>query len=114
MFNFLSGPDVGEITSQQLEEKISSDTELLILDVRSGPKFKKEKIDPGNGKIFNFSGREILKGLPEEVNKTLSNQEVIVVCYKGNISQKVAAKLDGRLQNDVKSLEKGMAGWRKL
>lgn len=114
MFNFFSGSDVDEIKPKDLNEKLSSKEEVLILDVRKSSKFKQDSIDPVNGEIFNYSSREVMKGLPDEIEKNLSDQEVVVVCYKGNISKKVAAKLNEQLGNDVKSLQKGMAGWRKV
>lgn len=113
MFNFLSGPDVAEVDSEELQKKISDDEDLLILDVRTQSEFRKDSIDPGSGEIFNYSSRKLLGGLPEEVDEELSDQEIVVVCYEGNASQAVAAKLDKKLDNQVKSLKNGMTGWRK-
>lgn len=114
MFDIFSGPEAKEIQAKQLEEKISNEEEIMVLDVRNSSEYKKNSIDAGKGSVYNYSARKVLKDLPEEVKRDLTDQEVIVVCYKGNISQKVAAKLDSRIENEVKSLSKGMKGWNKL
>lgn len=113
MFNFFSGPDVDEIKPSRLEERISSGEEFLILDVRSSSEFSHGSIEPENGEVLNYPSKELLNGLPEEVEKNLSEQDIVVVCYKGNISRKVAGELNESLENTVMSLEKGMTGWRK-
>jgi rhodanese-related sulfurtransferase len=113
MFNFFSGPDVDEVDSEELQKKISGEKDLLILDVRTRSQFRKYSINPGSGEIFNYSSRKLLGGLPEDVDEELSNQEIVVVCYEGNASQAVAAKLNKNLDNPVKSLKNGMTGWRK-
>lgn len=113
MFNFFSGPDVDEIDSEELEEKVSNGEELIILDVRTGSEFRKDSIDLEEGEIFNYSSRKLLGGLPGEVDEALDDREVVVVCYEGNASKAVAAKLDKKLDNRVRSLENGMNGWRK-
>ncbi|MFB6115676.1 MAG: rhodanese-like domain-containing protein [Candidatus Nanohalobium sp.] len=95
-------------------EKISGKEELLIFDVRKASEFEKKSIDIEEDQIFNYSSRKILKEMPEEVKEKISGQEIVVVCYKGNISQKVAAKLDSELENRVVSLENGMEGWKKF
>lgn len=114
MFNIFTGTDAKEIKSQDLDRKISGGQELLILDVRTTSEFRKDQINPKEGKILNYKPKKLLKDMPSDVEEQKSEREVIVVCYKGNISKKVASKLDDRLENEVKSLKKGMSGWRKI
>lgn len=114
MLGIFTSPDVEEIKPSELQEKITNDEKLLLLDLRSGSEFSREKIDPGSGQIMNYSSRELTGEVPEKVKEKPSERDVIVVCYKGNISEKVASKLDEKLEHDVKSLKKGMSGWRKV
>lgn len=114
MFNIFSGPDVDEIKPQELEKKISGNKEVLILDVRKSSEFKKNSVDVDETQIFNCSSRKLLGGLPEEIEEKISDQQIIMVCYKGNISQKSAARLDSKLENKVMSLENGMKGWKNF
>lgn len=113
MFNFLSGSDTEEINPEELEKKISTGEEVIILDVRTSSEFRKDSINTEEGEIFNYSSRKLLRGLPEEVDEALEQQEVVVACYEGNASKAVAAKLDKKLDNRVRSLKNGMNGWRK-
>lgn len=114
MFNIFSGPDAKEIKPKALHQKVTDGQELLILDVRTKSEFRKDKIKPEKGTVLNYKPRKLLKDLPSEVSEKASEIEIIVVCYKGNISQRVASKLDSKMENEVKSLKKGMSGWKQL
>lgn len=113
MFNLFSEPDVDEIEPQELERKISDKEKSIIIDIRDSSRYNRDKIDPGEGQIFNISARKVLGDLPTEIENHLGDKEVIITCYEGNASKPVASKLNQKLDNKVRSLKNGMNGWNK-
>ncbi len=101
------------ITSKELEEKMKSEKNVLILDVRDKEKyqfrtFSAEGIEAQNIPYIEMkeSGSEVTQALTSLPKDT----EIITVCTTGNKAQK-AAELLQEQGFSARSLEGGLTAW---
>lgn len=93
------------VTAKQLEE-LSSETNVLILDVRLEEDFAENPTLIPGAQYLNPAD------LPSWIGQLNKDQEVVVYCVAGKwVSQKVAHLLD-QSGISVRSLEGGITGWQ--
>ncbi len=96
----------GNITVQELNERIKNNEKLNIVDVR----------EPFEHDMANIGGTLIPLGdLPYQLEQLeeLKEQEVIVYCRSGNRSGSACQFLQKQGFKNVRNLEGGMARWVK-
>ncbi len=92
-----------EISVRALKQKLFSEKEMQILDVREPDEYRSGHIE-GSVPI----PLRLLPYRTEEVNR---NREVIVVCRSGNRSKEACHILMERGFSNVKSLHGGLSSW---
>jgi rhodanese-related sulfurtransferase len=103
------------ILPKELREKVETNDEICILDVRAEEKYENEHIEGGNiqssnipkSHIFNLDddNADIISTLPK-------NKEIIVTCTTGNSARKCASILSEKNYN-VTLLEGGITAWKE-
>ena len=94
-----------EIDVNSLKEKLSNNTDFILLDVRSDSEYYLSRIEGSMHIPMQF--------IPQKINELDKNKEIIVQCKSGKRSAKVCEFL---LQNDfknVKNLAGGILDWAK-
>ncbi|SFD44788.1 Glyoxylase, beta-lactamase superfamily II [Lentibacillus persicus] len=99
------------ITSNELAKRVVNREDTLILDVRNTDEFDDWKIEGDSVEIINEPYFNLLDGLDPVADKLKKDQEIIVVCAKGNSSKMVADMLREEGFTDVHDLEGGMKAW---
>ncbi|RDI71385.1 rhodanese-like domain-containing protein [Halopelagius longus] len=96
---------VPETTPDELASKLDADgeTDLTVLDIR----------DPSSYDEGHVAGAENVPAqrLSAETLDREWGDEVVVACYVGKSSRRVASILDSRLDADVSSLSGGFDAW---
>ncbi|KAB1186663.1 MULTISPECIES: rhodanese-like domain-containing protein [Haloferax] len=95
---------VVETTPDELTEKLETDeTDVAIVDIR----------DPSSYESGHIPGSENLPAatLGPDVFEREWPDEVVVSCYVGKSSKRVASVLDQNVEADVSSLRGGFDGW---
>ena len=92
-----------DITVETLKNKIK-DSEIMIIDIRDQDSYRKDSI-PNS---INYKSIDIIK-LAEKRNKQLN---IIIYCYRGNSSRKVASFLSDSGFNNIFNLIGGFNAWR--
>jgi len=100
---FGMGPQVPQISSQELAEQLSKDPSTVIVDVREPEEFAEGHI-PGARLIP-------LGTVPERMGEIPSDREVMVVCRSGGRSTAACQHLQAAGYR-VKNLTGGMLGWQ--
>ncbi len=98
---------VGEITIDELFERLNSNGQLVLIDVRMAKYF-----NSGYGHLKNAKSYPIMKML-KKLNQldTFKEDEVVTMCYGGGLSLVAADVLAQRGFKDVKSLHGGTDLW---
>lgn len=111
----LNKSNIETIEPVNFYEKIKSKKDnFIILDIRSEEVSQDWELDFENIDVINYPYYNILDEIPEELhNKLPTNQEIIVVCTKGESSKMIANKLDNK-DYDATVLENGTNGWAKV
>lgn len=105
---------VASITPEELKERIDSDEDVFLLDVRSEGDFEKWRIDGETVDVVNYPYFELLDGVPEDLHDALpDDRRITVLCAKGGSSEMVAERLEDE-GYDVEHLEHGMEGWAHI
>ncbi|WLR47185.1 rhodanese-like domain-containing protein [Halobacillus litoralis] len=100
------------LSTSDLAEKMQNNEEkTLILDVRNSDEFNEGKIENSQVEVINEPYFHLLDDLQTLDGKLAKNQEIVVVCAKGNSSQMIAEMLDEEGYEDVYSLDGGMQAW---
>ncbi|WP_174613494.1 MBL fold metallo-hydrolase [Virgibacillus ihumii] len=99
------------ITTDELANRVVNREETLILDVRNTDKFKDWKIEGDSVEIMNEPYFNVLDGVEPIAEKINKDQEVIVVCAKGNSSKMVKELMEENGFTNVYDLEGGMEAW---
>ncbi|WP_406946061.1 rhodanese-like domain-containing protein [Halobacillus sp. SY10] len=102
---------VKHLSTSDLAEKMENHEKTLILDVRNSDDFDEWKMEGSQVEVINEPYFNLLDDIRSLDGKLEKNQEVVVVCAKGNSSQMVAEMLDEEGYEDVYSLEGGMQAW---
>ncbi|WP_421385139.1 MBL fold metallo-hydrolase [Bacillus salacetis] len=103
---------VSFISPRELVRKVLSKQKVFIVDVRNTDAFDDWKIEGRNVDIINAPFSEIReKGIEPFLEKLPKNQEIHVICAKGNSSKKAAEAIDKAGYTDVYSVEGGMSAW---
>ena len=93
-----------DISIQEFEEKKQS--KIVIIDIRDQESYNKESIP----NAVNYNSEDIMKLIQEpDLEKSV---DIIIYCYHGNSSRKVAAFLSENGFNNVCSLIGGFSAWK--
>ncbi|WP_396610616.1 rhodanese-like domain-containing protein [Haloferax sp. S1W] len=94
---------VAETTPDELRERLADDESVAVVDIR----------DPSSFASGHIPGSENLPAatLGPEVFDREWPDEVVVSCYVGKSSKRVASVLDENVDADVSSLRGGFDGW---
>jgi adenylyltransferase/sulfurtransferase len=93
-----------EVTVQELKEKIESDAEFFLLDVREDVEYLVSNLDGEHIPLDQLENR--LKELEDK-----KEAEVIVMCRSGNRSSRAASYLESQGFENVYNLKGGMKAW---
>ncbi|WP_409254201.1 MBL fold metallo-hydrolase [Bacillus sp. SCS-153A] len=103
---------VKSISAKELTKKVLSKEKVFIVDVRNTDAFDDWKVEGRNVDIINAPYSEIKeKGIEPFLDKLPKDQEIHVICAKGNSSQKAAKEIANAGYSDVYSVEGGMEAW---
>ena len=94
-----------EIDVKTLNQKISSNDNFILLDVRTDNEVFLSKI--------NSSVHIPMNEIPNRINELDKNKEIIVQCKSGKRSAKVCEYLSQNGFSDVKNLTGGILAWSK-
>lgn len=119
-------PSVSEISAEDLQDRINSSRDPLLIDVRSAQEFSSgfghipnSKLIPIMELVASFNNLDDfklkVKGLESQLDEILpfKGQEVITICPGGGFSLVAAEILAEAGFTDVKSLSGGVDGWFK-
>ncbi|WP_373895206.1 MBL fold metallo-hydrolase [Virgibacillus natechei] len=99
------------ITTEQLARRAVNREKTLILDVRNTEAFDDWKIEGDSIEVMNEPYFNLLDGVGPVAEKLNKDQEIIVVCAKGNSSKMAAELMEEEGFTNVYDLEGGMKGW---
>jgi thiosulfate sulfurtransferase len=94
---------VTELSPTELQEKMDADTDVALVDIRDPQSF-------ADGHIPGAENRPAQR-LDASVFEEEWPDEVVVSCYVGKSSKRIAQILDSNLDADVASLRGGFEGW---
>lgn len=94
-----------EIDVKTLNQKILSNDDFILVDVRNDNEVFLSKIDPS----IHIPMNEV----PNRINELHKNKEIIVQCKSGKRSAKVCEYLSQNGFSDVKNLAGGILAWSK-
>lgn len=104
------------ITPEELQRKIETNDDVVILDVRSAEKYNHDHINEKNVQSINIektnifdleeAGLEKIAGLPKQ-------KEIIVTCTTGNSARKCSEILSDKGYN-VTLLTGGITAWKEF
>lgn len=104
-----------KITPKELFEKIKTNDETCILDVRAEEKYANSHIEGKNIQSINIP-KSLIFNLDVDDSESTSvlpkNKEIIVTCTTGNSAEKCAAILSDKEYN-VTLLEGGITAWKE-
>ena len=94
-----------QITARELKEKLESNAEVLLIDIREG--WERE--------LFNIGGLHIPMGdLPEHLSEIPKDRDVVLYCEKGIRSTIAIQRLEGAGFQNLVNLSGGMKAWKSL
>ncbi|MBB5174228.1 rhodanese-like domain-containing protein [Texcoconibacillus texcoconensis] len=96
------GSAVEQLSGDELEEKMSDDDTLLVIDVREEREFAEERV-PGMENMPLSTFEDTYHELPEE--------EIYVFCRSGNRSMEAADILKGAGYENVYNVKGGITDW---
>ncbi|WP_456271036.1 MBL fold metallo-hydrolase [Bacillus sp. AK031] len=100
------------VSSKELAEKVLSKEKGFIVDVRNTDAFDDWKVDGRNVDIINAPYTDIKEnGIGPFLDKLPKDQDIHVICAKGNSSKKAAEEIANAGYTDVFSVEGGMEAW---
>ncbi|MAX09579.1 MAG: thiosulfate sulfurtransferase [Candidatus Marinimicrobia bacterium] len=80
----------------------------LIIDIRDEESYHRGNI---SGSV-NYNSEDIIKLIEESVKKEQRNKNIVICCYHGNSSRKVASFLSENGFNNIYSLIGGFSAWQ--
>ncbi|MED4783700.1 rhodanese-like domain-containing protein [Brevibacillus choshinensis] len=92
-----------DLTTQEVEKKLSSDSSLQLIDVRNPDEYEDGHI-PGSKLIP-------LPELPARIHEIDQNREVIFICRSGNRSGKACEYLNQLGYSNLNNMVGGMLAW---
>ena len=99
------------IATKELARRIVNQEETFILDVRNTDDFDDWKIEGESVEIINEPYFNLIDGVDALAGRINKNQEVIVVCARGNSSKMAAETMEEAGFTNVYDLEGGMQAW---
>ncbi|MDC3424339.1 MBL fold metallo-hydrolase [Aquibacillus sp. 3ASR75-11] len=99
------------ISAKEVTEKVLSNKDLFILDVRNEDAFSDWKIEGKQIDHLNVPYFDLIDGVDEIVDKLPKDREILVVCAKQGSSEMVGEHLVDAGFEDVFVLEGGMKTW---
>ena len=100
-----------EITAKELSKKIMNGESLFILDVRPKDAFDDWKVEGKNVKIINEPFSKLKEDISSVQTNLPQNEEIYVICAKGNSSTKTAQMLVDAGMENIYSVDGGMQAW---
>lgn len=104
---------VGELFPWDLEEKLESGDQPILLDIREPDEFKtmriKNSINVPRGILEQSCEWDYEETIPDLVNAR--DQEIVLICRSGNRSVLAAYTLQQMGYQNVVSLKTGLKGW---
>ena len=94
---------VSELSPAELQEKLNTDADVAVVDIRDPQSY-------ADGHIPGSENRPAQR-LDASVFEESWPDEVVVSCYIGKSSKRIAQILDSNLDADVSSLRGGFDGW---
>ena len=80
----------------------------LIIDIRDEESYHRGNI---SGSV-NYSSEDIIRLIKDSDKKEERNRDIVICCYHGNSSRKVASFLSENGFNNIYSLIGGFAAWQ--
>lgn len=94
-----------QITPQELKEKLSGDTPVLLIDIR----------EDWEREVYNIGGLHIPTGeLLERLSEIPKDKEVVLYCEKGIRSTIAIQRLESYGFHNLINLSGGMKAWKGL
>lgn len=93
------------VSAAGLKQKMDSNEDFVILDVRTEEQFKARHLKDRRVKLIP------LGDLRERINEVPKDKEIVVICALGTRSYEAERILEGAGCTDVKFLEGGLQGW---
>lgn len=107
----LAGTNVKTISPSALAERLGTDDEPFVLDIRPEREHRRNAIDGSdNLPVYVDIQRGNDESLLDHLDAIPTNAEVIVVCKMGIVAKRAAKLLDGE-GYDATVLLGGMSGW---
>lgn len=101
------------ITAQDLHNKMNSEAETIILDVRAEAAFRDWHIEHKNTQIINIQTSKLKANGPEAYPEIPQDKPIVVVCAQGNASKEATEILTAKGYQAV-NLENGMNAWSEF
>ena len=101
-------PNVPEIKAEELLDKLNSDQDLLLIDIRDESEIKKFGVIKNSQMFPYFDFPSYIDKIPKD-----TNNEIVTICPGGGASLIVAEILINEGFQNVKSLKGGIKGWYK-
>jgi len=108
----VEGPDFGNLTNEQLKEKISQG--VKVIDIRRPEEWKKTGIVEGSLLLTAFNRRmQIEKGFAEKLEAMVKkDEEFVLICRSGNRSSVLANALSRRAgYTKIQNVSYGIVDW---
>lgn len=93
------------ISAEELKQKMETDDDFVILDVRTEEQFKARHLKDDRVMLV------VLGDLRERIDEIPRDKEIVVICALGTRSYEALRILKGAGFEDVKYLEAGLQGW---
>lgn len=93
------------ISAEELKQKMETDDDFVILDVRTEEQFKARHLKDDRVMLV------VLGDLRERIDEIPRDKEIVVICALGTRSYEALRILKGAGFKDVKYLEAGLQGW---
>src|SRR5690625_3713049 len=98
------------MSTKALAKKVVNNEKTLILDIRNTDAFDDWKIEGGKIEVMNEPYFNLLEGVESVAEKLQKDQEIIVVCAKGNSSEMVADMLEEARSEERRVGKEGRGG----
>ena len=109
-FSFLSLQALAQssvmlIETDALEQRLQTDSSMVILDTRSPQEYQEGHLE--NARFVNYATFTL-----SDVQDIAKETPIVVYCLSGGRSGRVASELTKAGYQDVKNLNGGMRGWK--
>jgi rhodanese-related sulfurtransferase len=106
LFGFRPASSVPQVDASELNEKIKTDQNLILVDVRSPHEYQHDGHIEGSRLLP-------LQALMQRVEELPKDQPIVFVCRSGNRSQVACEQLSRLGYENVTNFEGGMIAWKR-